>query len=144
MQPRVTLLTLAVRDVAAARRFYEALGWRPFFTGDDIAFYDLDGLVLGLFHRDAFAKDSARPATQLGVGGVALAHNVRSRAEVDACIAEAVRAGARLLKAAHDTEWGGYSGYFADPDGHPWEVAWNPHWPLDADGRLRPPPAPIG
>lgn len=137
--PRVSVITLGVADVARAAAFYEkALGWTLFFSMDDIAFFDLNGLVLGLFKHEAFRADMGRGgAFEAGAyRGFALAHNVRGEAEVDALFAAVSAAGAEILKPPHKTDWGGYSGYFADLDGNPWEVAFNPHWPIGADGRL--------
>jgi catechol 2,3-dioxygenase-like lactoylglutathione lyase family enzyme len=137
MQPRISLITLGVADVARARGFYERLGWRASARSQAaIAFFQLNGMALALFGRDALAADAqAGPATS-GFSGVTLAHNVGSAAAVDAVLAAAVAAGARLLKPGRQADWGGYSGYFADPDGHAWEVAWNPFFPLDAGGNL--------
>lgn len=141
MDSRISLVTLGVADIARARRFYEALGWQASGASSaDVVFFHTGGAVLGLWSRTALAEDAGLPsvAEESGrFGGIALAHNVPSRAEVDAILAEAERAGGRILTPAHDAFWGGYSGYFADPDGHPWEVAWNPHFPLDEDGALR-------
>jgi catechol 2,3-dioxygenase-like lactoylglutathione lyase family enzyme len=136
MEQRLSLITLGVADVARSRRFYEALGWRASGASQaEVTFFQLGGIALSLWGRAELAADATVPDGG-GFGGVALAHNARSRAEVDAILEEARAAGGRLLKAAHETFWGGYAGYFADPDGHPWEVAWNPHFPLRADGSL--------
>ncbi|MBI4184404.1 MAG: VOC family protein [Proteobacteria bacterium] len=138
MEPRISLVTLGVADVARGRRFYERLGWRASKAStDEVAFFQLGGMALALWGRAALAADARLADKGAGPGGVALAHNVRARAEVDAVLAEAEAAGGRLLRPAEDTPWGGYAGYFADPDGHPWEVAWNPHFPLAPDGSLR-------
>lgn len=134
MEQRLSLVTLGVEDVERARRFYEALGWRAGFSNEEVTFFQLGGMVLSLWDRAAMAKDMRREGTPRGPGDVCLAHNVRSREAVDAVMADAVAAGATLLRPAHDTEWGGRSGYFADPDGHGWEVAWNPGWRMDDDG----------
>lgn len=134
MEQRLSLVTLGVDDVERARGFYEALGWTSGFANEEVAFFQLGGMVLSLWDRAAMAKDMRREGAARGSGDVALAHNVRSRGGVDAALAEAVAAGGTLLRPAHDTEWGGYSGYFADPDGHAWEVAWNPGWRMDDDG----------
>lgn len=136
MDQRISLVTLAVADVDRSRRFYETLGWRAAFTNEEVAFYQLNRIVLGLFDRGAMAKDQRKDPDHLGVGGVALAYNVASRADVDAVFDEARKAGAHILKEPEDAPWGGYSGYFADPDGHPWEVAWNPGWTLGDDGAV--------
>ncbi len=136
MEQRVSLVTLGVRDLGRARRFYEALGWT---TGagpdDDVAFFQAGGMVLGLWDRDELAADSG-VADSGGWGGVTLAHNVRSPAEVDAVIEEARAAGATITGEPAETFWGGYSGAFADPDGHAWEVAHNPGWTLRDDGSV--------
>jgi catechol 2,3-dioxygenase-like lactoylglutathione lyase family enzyme len=138
MEQRLSLITLGVADVARSRRFYEALGWRASGASqpDEVAFFQLGGIALALWRRAELARDAGVPDGS-GFGGVALAHNTRTRGEVDAVLDEARAAGARILKPAGETFWGGYAGYFADPDGHPWEVAWNPHFPLRPDGGLR-------
>ncbi|HEX2864377.1 MAG TPA: VOC family protein [Deinococcales bacterium] len=137
MEQRLSLVTLGVRDVAASRAFYERLGWRAAgSSGEAIAFFQLGGMALALFGRAELAADATVPDTPGGFAGFTLAHNVRSRAEVDALLAAAVAAGARLVKPGQEMTWGGYSGYFADPDGFLWEVAWNPGFPLDAAGAL--------
>jgi len=124
MEQRLNLITLAVADLARARRFYEAgLGWTPVQAEESIVFYRLGGLVLGLFPREELRAD-AHQGTDWGQGGFTLAQNCEERAQVDALIAHAVAAGATLQKAAEETPWSGYSGYFADPDGHLWEIAW--------------------
>ena len=134
MDQRVSLITLAVADPARSKDFYEALGWKAGFVSPDIAFFQLNGIVLGLYRRTAFEAETGR--TLSGGDGVALAINFAARDAVDAVLDEAVRAGGEIMRPAADTEWGGYSGYFADPDGHAWEVAHNPHWSIDADGNV--------
>ena len=134
MEQRLSLVTLGVNEVARARRFYTALGWTPGFANEEVTFFQLGGMVLSLWDRASMARDLGREGAPRGPGDVALAYNVRSREAVDAALAEAVAAGATLLRPAHEAEWGGYSGYFADPDGHAWEVAWNPGWRMDDDG----------
>ena len=137
MEQRLSLVTLGVADLGRARRFYEdGLGWKRGNDNPDGAFYQMRGGILALWARTARAADARVADTGAAFGGVALAYNARSKAEVDAVLAEAEAAGARLLKPAEDVFWGGYSGYFADPDGHVWEVAWNPFWRIDADGRV--------
>ena len=137
MQPRISLITLGVADVARARAFYERLGWQAAVSSQDsIAFFQLNGLALALYGRDDLAEDAHSGPATTGFSGVTIAHNLGSEAEVDAALAEAVAAGAQLLKPAQKVFWGGYSGYFADPDGHAWEVAFNPFFPLDAAGNL--------
>jgi uncharacterized glyoxalase superfamily protein PhnB len=133
---RVTLITLGVDDLTRAKAFYAALGWTPAEETDSIAFYQLNGQVLGLFGRAALAADQGRPDATLGTGAVTLAQNFATEAEVDTAFEKALTAGATKLKAPEKVFWGGYSGYYADPDGHVWEVAMNPFWPLAEDGSL--------
>jgi catechol 2,3-dioxygenase-like lactoylglutathione lyase family enzyme len=136
MEQRLSLVTLGVADLARARAFYEKLGWR---TGaepsDDVVFFQAGGMIVALWDRRRLAEDSA-VRDYGGWGGVTLAYNARSPAEVDAVLAEAAAAGAKIGRAGAQTFWGGYSGVFADPDGHPWEVAHNPHWRLLEDGSV--------
>ena len=137
MEPRLTLVTLGVADVTRARAFYEALGLRASSESNpSVTFFQAGGVVLALFGREALAKDAAVEDSVPGFSGIALAHNVTSPDEVVAVLAEAVKAGAKLVKPGQKAFWGGYSGYFSDPDGHLWEVAHNPFWPLDGDGRV--------
>jgi catechol 2,3-dioxygenase-like lactoylglutathione lyase family enzyme len=133
VEPRISLVTLGVADVGRARRFYEALGWVGESPDDDVVFFQAGGLVVALWSRAKLAADSMVPDGG-GWGGVTLAHNVRSPAEVDAVLAEAEAAGASIGRPGAATEWGGYSGAFVDPDGHPWEVAHNPGWTIRDDG----------
>jgi predicted lactoylglutathione lyase len=136
MEQRVSLVTLGVSDLGRAKQFYGALGWRPAEDdNDDVVFFQAGGMVVGLWDRSMLAEDSA-VADGGGWGGVTLAHNVRSPAEVDAVIEEARKAGARIGREPAGTFWGGYSGLFIDPDGHPWEVAHNPGWTLLPDGSI--------
>jgi hypothetical protein len=137
VEQRVSLITLGVADVQRARGFYERLGWTTkAASDDDVVFFQAGGLVVALWGRQELAADSGVRDTR-GWGGVTLAHNVASPAEVDATLAEAKAAGATIPRAGADTFWGGYSGVFVDPDGHPWEVAHNPHWTLLPDGSVR-------
>ena len=137
MEQRVSVLTLGVRDLARARAFYEALGWSSSAAPeDDVAFFQAGGLVVALWDRARNAEDSTMTDGG-GWGGVTLAHNVRSPAEVDAVIEEARRAGATIGREPAETFWGGYSGVFVDPEGHPWEVAHNPFWTVGDDGSVR-------
>lgn len=135
MEQRISLITLGVADLARARAFYGALGWVPAPGPDDIAFFQAGGMVLALWGRQQLAEDSG-VTDGGGWGGVTLAYNVRSPAEVDAVIEQARGAGARIARPGAETFWGGYSGVFVDPDGHPWEVAHNPAWALDDDGSV--------
>ena len=134
MEQRLSLVTLGVRDLARARRFYEAMGWR---TGagpdDDVVFFQAGGMIVALWGRSELAQDSAVEDGG-GWGGVTLAYNVSSPEEVDAVIDEARAAGATIGREPDKTFWGGYSGVFLDPEGHPWEIAHNPHWTVGADG----------
>ena len=137
MEQRVSLVTLGVRDLERARAFYEALGWT---TGagptDDVVFFQTGGTIVALWSRESLADDSG-VADSGGWGGVTFAYNVRSPEEANAVIDEARRAGARIAREPGTTFWGGYSGVFVDPDGHPWEVAHNPHWTIREDGSVR-------
>lgn len=136
MEQRLSLVTLGVADLARARAFYEALGWTPVDPGDDdVVFFQAGGIVVALWGREQLAEDSAVTDTG-GWGGITLAHNVRSPAEVDAVIRQAAAAGGDVRRSGAETSWGGYSGLFADPDGHPWEVAHNPGWGLADDGSV--------
>ena len=137
MEQRVSLITLGVTDLGRSLRFYESLGWRRANQHAEVVFFQAGGLVLGLWARAALAADAGLPEEGSGFRGIALAYNARSRAEVDAVLAEAAAAGATIPKPAEDASWGGYTGYFADPDGHLWEVAWNPEWTILDDGSVR-------
>ena len=138
MEQRVSLITLGVSDLSRARAFYEALGWRLGGGVDDeadpVAFYQAGGMIVALWDRANLEHDSGVEDNG-GWGGVTLAHNVRSAEEVDAVLAEAREAGATIPREGAETFWGGYSGVFVDPDGHPWEVAHNPGWTVHDDGR---------
>lgn len=138
MEQRVSIVTLGVADLKRSREFYERLGWRRSMTNTDgIVFFQAGGMALALYPRQELAKDANVSPDGHGFSGMALAYNARNRAEVDSVLAEALAAGARLLKPAQDAFWGGYSGYFSDPDGFLWEVAWNPSFPIAEDGILR-------
>ncbi len=137
MDQRLNIVTLGVRDVDRAVRFYrDGLGWKPALELDDFILFQLGWVALALHPRDLLAEDAGLTPGRRGFGGVTLAQNVASREDVDRVIASACAAGAVLLRAASEKEWGGYSGYFADPDGHPWEIAHNPRFTLDEQGRL--------
>jgi uncharacterized protein len=136
MEQRLTTITLGVTDLERSRSFYEALGWKTGADpGADVVFFPAGGMVLALWDRDKLAEDSGVENTP-GWGGVTPAHNVRSPAEVDTVIEEARAAGADIAREPGETFWGGYSGIFVDPDGHPWEVAHNPHWTIEDDGSV--------
>jgi len=136
MEQRVSLVTLGVADLAASRRFYEALGWSSASKPElGVVFFQAGGIVLALWSREELAADSGTVDSG-GWGGVTLAHNVRSPVEVDAVIEEARGAGATIAREGAETFWGGYSGAFIDPDGHPWEVAHNPGWTVGDDGSI--------
>jgi uncharacterized protein len=137
VEQRVSLVTLGVADLERARRFYETLGWRTDSDPEQgVAFFQAGGMVLALWSRESLAEDSTVEDAG-GWGGVTLAHNVRSPEEVDAVLAEAEAAGATIGRPGAETFWGGYSGVFLDPDGHPWEVAHNPYWTIADDGSIR-------
>ena len=137
MEQRLSLVTLGVADLARARSFYEALGWvTNAEPEDEVVFFQAGGMIVSLWNRDRLAEDSGVTDAG-GWGGVTLALNVRSPAEVDVAIADARAAGARIAREGAETFWGGYSGAFVDPDGHPWEVAHNPHWTIEDDGSIR-------
>jgi uncharacterized glyoxalase superfamily protein PhnB len=128
MEPRINIINLGVADLNRSITFYrDGLGLPTTFkNGEGIAFFQLKGTWLALYPSEALAEDAGLPPQRARFGGITLAQNVHSKEEVDKVIAQAVAAGAQMLKPAADTCWGGYSGYFSDPDGHPWEVAWNP------------------
>ena len=137
MEQRVSLFTLGVRDLERSRRFYEALGWKSGAApDDDVVFFQAGCLIAALWDRKSLAEDSVVEDGG-GWGGITLAYNTRSSAEVDAVLAEAERAGATIGRPGAETFWGGYSGIFIDPDGHPWEVAHNPSWTITEDGATR-------
>ena len=137
VEQRVSLVTLGVKDLAQARAFYETLGWHTHAEpDDDVVFFQAGGMIVALWSRSNLAADSGVDDGG-GWGGVTLAYNTGSPAEVDAVLDEARAAGATIARESDETFWGGYSGVFLDPDGHPWEVAHNPHWTLAPDGSVR-------
>jgi uncharacterized protein len=137
VEQRLSLITLGVSDLARARAFYEALGWKTRAEPEeDVVFFQSGGMIVALWGRDQLAVDSGVEDNG-GWGGITLAHNVRSPEEVDAVIEEARRAGGQIAREGAETFWGGYSGIFVDPDGHPWEVAHNPRWTIANDGSTR-------
>jgi len=135
MEQRLSLVTLGVRDLARAQAFYEALGWQGRSPDGDVVFFQAGGMIVGLWSREKLAEDSVA-ADSGGWGGITLAYNARSREEVDAVIAEARAAGGHIAREPAETFWGGYSGLFHDPEGHPWEVAHNPFWTVADDGSV--------
>jgi uncharacterized protein len=138
MEQRVSIVTLGVKDLNHSREFYERMGWRRSVAkNEDIVFFQVGGMALALFPRKELAKDANVPGTGSGFSGMTLAYNTRSKEEVDRILDEAKAAGAKLLKPASEAFWGGYSGYFADPDGYAWEVAWNPFFQIAADGSIK-------
>ncbi len=137
IKQRLTLVTLGVSDFERARQFYQALGWKPSSASQqNVAFFDLNGVVLSIYPRHLLAEDANVTNSAPGFSGVTLAYNAESEAEVDRVLAHAVSVGAKQVKRPQKVFWGGYSGYFADPDGHLWEVAHNPFFPFDSDGRM--------
>jgi uncharacterized protein len=137
VEQRLSLVTLGVSDLARARAFYEALGWKSGAApADDVVFFQAGCMIVALWGRGQLAEDSGVEDPD-GWGGITLAYNARSPGEVDTVLAEAERAGAQIPRYGAETFWGGYSGVFLDPDGHPWEVAHNPHWTVAEDGSVR-------
>jgi uncharacterized protein len=138
MEQRISLITLGVADLTRSREFYERLGWRRSMSNTEgIAFFQTGGMALALYPRPELAKDANVAPEGQGFNGISLAYNARNRTEVDALLKEAATAGAKVIKPAQEAFWGGYSGYFSDPDGFLWEVAWNPHFPIAEDGSIR-------
>ncbi len=134
MEQRLSLITLGVSDLSRARAFYEALGWHTNAgDDDDVVFFQANRMVVALWSRARLAEDSGVEDNG-GWGGITLAYNTRSPAEVDTVIEEARSAGGAIMREPAETFWGGYSGVFCDPDGHPWEVAHNPRWEIGDDG----------
>jgi predicted lactoylglutathione lyase len=137
MDKRLSIVTLGVGDLARSTAFYEALGWKKSSASQEtISFFQLKGVVLGLFSRASLAHDAGIEDTGKGFSGITLAHTVSSEAEVDAAFQHALTCGASAIKTPQNVFWGGYSSYFADPDGHLWEVAFNPFVPMDDQGHL--------
>lgn len=132
MQPRINIVTLGTKNINESRKFYERLGWKVSSVSNEhfVAFH-MQGTILCLYPEALLAEDAMTKMNEtVGFRGVTLAHNVANKTEVDSVLKQALEAGGKLEKKAHDVFWGGYSGYFSDPDGHFWEVAWNPHWKL--------------
>ena len=137
MEQRLSLITLGARDMNALAAFYEAMGWRRTESPDGVIAFDMIGQTLGLYPHEKLAEDIGLEPEALGHGAITLAYNVRNKDEVAALLDRAEKAGARILKPAQDVFWGGHHGYFADPEGHIWEIAWNPFSPLRNDGAFR-------
>lgn len=138
MDQRISLVTLGMRDVGAATRFYETIGWTQTQSPDGVVVFDLLGQTLGLYPLDALAEDIGVPVEELGRGASTLGCNTRTKEEVADILGRVEPAGGKVLKPASDVFWGGHHGYFADPEGHIWEVAWNPFSPLrEEDGAFR-------
>ena len=138
MEQRLSLISLGVKDVAEATTFYNRMGLAHAAeqSNDQITFFQMGGGILGLYGRDALAEDATLPpSASQPFNGVSIAYNAREKADVDTVLAEAKAAGGTIVKPAEDAFWGGYSGYFTDPDGHLWEIAWNPFFPITEDGR---------
>jgi len=134
---QISVITLGIADAARALRFYaDGFGWTPVFQNHEIIFFQMNGLVLGLFQREALAADMGR-ASEGGAAAMALAHNVPTREEVAPLMQRLIAAGGAMVRAPDAPPHGGYRGYVADPDGHAWEIAWNPAWPIDAEGHVR-------
>jgi uncharacterized protein len=137
MEQRISLVTLGVKDLGASKRFYaDGLGWKPAYEDKEILFFQAGSMVFALFLREKLAEDFQVDPATFGMAAVALAYNMRAKSEVDPLISNAAAAGATILKPAREASWGGYSGYFADPDGFAWEIAWNPSWRLAPDGSV--------
>lgn len=138
LKPTLSLVTLGVSDLERAKQFYSNLGWSALpLPAEGVAFFKLDGIMLSLFPREELAKDAGVEDSVPGFSGISLAHNVGSEAEADAALAHALTCGAKLIKPMQKVFWGGYSGYFADLDGHLWEVAYNPFARFDENGIMR-------
>ncbi|MDB5365001.1 MAG: Glyoxalase/bleomycin resistance protein/dioxygenase [Rhodospirillales bacterium] len=138
MSLRINIVTLGVTDVAASRDFYEALGFAASSASQpEIVFFQVGPVVMALFAKDSLAEDAQLPHGHGRAGAVSLACNLESESAVDALLGKAQKIGATILKPPQKVFWGGYSGYFADPDGHPWEVAYNPHFTIDANGAVQ-------
>jgi uncharacterized protein len=141
MEQRFSIITLGIANLELSRAFYQRLGWNPSSaSNNDIVFFQAGGAALALYPRAELAKDANVPPESQGFAGFTIAYNARSKEEVDAVLATAKAAGARILRPAQEAFWGGYSGYFADPDNFAWEVAWNPFFSIAEDGSIALPP----
>jgi predicted lactoylglutathione lyase len=138
MKSAISIITLGVKNIARSKKFYQKLGFKPSSASqDDVVFFHTNGVVLALYPKHLLAKDAKLSSEASGFGGITLAHNVKKKQDVAKLLSEAEKAGAKILKPAQDVFWGGHSGYFADPDGYPWEVAWNPFFKFKRDGNLK-------
>jgi predicted lactoylglutathione lyase len=138
MDQRISIVTLGVKDLALSKKFYvHGLGWKPVFENNEIIFFQTGGMIFALFLRDHLTQDFGADPKSYGNAPMALGYNVRAKNEVDPLIQRAQSAGGTILNRASEKSWGGYSGYFADPDGFAWEVAWNPAWPIAPDGGVK-------
>lgn len=138
MEQRLSLITLGVENLDRSRTFYEALGWtRSFKKAEGVVFFQAGGMIVSLWSRRELAKDAGVPDSKPGFSGITLAYNTRRKEDVESVLAEAERAGGRVVKTAQPAFWGGHYGFFADPDGFLWEVAWNPDFPIASDGSIR-------
>jgi len=137
MQQQISVITLGIDDLTRSKRFYsEGFGWTPVFQHEEIAFYQMNGFVFGTWMKAKLAEDMRRPPADDARASFALAHNVGSKAEVEPLMDRLIAAGGRLLRPADEPPHGGFRGYVADPDGHAWEIAWNPVWPIDENGHV--------
>lgn len=137
MEQRLSVVTVGVADLARTKAFYvDGLGWEPSYEDHEIVFFQLNGIALGCFLQESMIKETALPESTRGTGFINLAHNVRTREEVEPLMALMTSSGGTMLSPAVDRVWGGFSGYVADPDGHPWEICWNPNSPIDENGNL--------
>ena len=137
MEQRMSVVTIGVADLALSQKFYEqGLGWSLSSADEQIKFFQLNGLIFALYPWDALADDAQVPNERTGFSGVTLAYCARSKEEVNDVLEQAEEAGARITKPAQEVFWGGYSGYFSDPDGHLWEIAYNPYWKIDEKGNV--------
>lgn len=136
IQPKINLITLGVKSFSRSLAFYrDALGWEA-QVQDNVAFFQLNGIVMSIYPKDKLAEDAQVPATGSGFGGITLAYNTKNKKEVDEVLETVKKLGAKIVKPAQEVFWGGYSGYFSDPDGYLWEVAYNPFWKLDKKGNV--------
>lgn len=138
MDQKITVITFGVKNIKRSREFYEKLGWKAsLMSNDDFVAFQTNGIVFCLYPEHLLAEDAKVDSKKSGFSGVTLAHNVSNKTDVQKILNEAERAGGKITKHAQDVFWGGHSGYFTDPDGHLWEIAWNPHWIFDSNGMVQ-------